>query len=713
MLNLVESWQAALARHVAAAFEVELDPGQIPFTFPPKPEMGDAATPIAFSLAKRLKRPPAEIAGVLSRTSLEAVRETQVKGGFLNLFLNREEALRTVLEERLYPTREGKKVIVEHTNINPNKAAHVGHLRNAVLGDTLVRCLRALGSPAEAQNYIDDTGVQVADVVVGFHRILGLGLHELEAFLSIYQGFSASDAESAVSLDRLTAWLRAGGWKSTDRLPALTTALKPILDDSVLSNLVLKWIVRSKGRFDGFCWDLYAHVTAFYGEADERLQHRREVLHLIEEGENEIARMAERLAAEIVNCHLMTMDRLSIRYDLLPHESDILRRGFWSACRERLRERGVIEKVDDDSEDKNRGCWIMRLSDAKAFKGLSDADKVIVRSDGTVTYIGKDLAYQTWKFGLLGRDFHYRRAPRAPYPVWRSHWMESEPGAPPFGNGDTVYNVIDVRQSYLQKIVKEGLRQLGHAEESERSIHFAYEMVALSQETASEFAATGDLELTDEDRSKPFVEMSGRKGLGIQADLLLDRLEEKAREEILKRDGNLDPEEARSRALMVSIAALRYYMVKFARNQIVAFDMERALAFEGETGPYLQYACVRAENILRKAAERGEEEVRLDRVEELLESVPLLDEDAWSMLTLFLRLPLQVRSAVEGLDLNQVAKNLCAAAQAFHTYYHHYPVLQEEDPGRRRARLVTVALFAGLLRENLRRLLGIPVPERM
>ncbi len=704
MLTAIHLWQEALSKEIKSRFGLELPPAGIPFTFPPKPELGDAATPVCFALAKRLKRAPQQIAGDLAAVKLKGVRETRSAGGYLNLFVDRAWALDQLLNGRFVPAGVGGKVIVEHTNINPNKAAHVGHLRNAVLGDTLVRCLRFLNRGVEVQNYIDDTGVQVADVVVGFERILGLKVSGVKTIIRICA--SAPSMPDDFFQDQMRAWENHLQSPSC-QIPQQLANPQPVI------SLLLTCL----GRFDSFCWDLYAKVAPWYEQCEENKKARFETLHLMEEGNNETAEMAALIAEEMVRCHLRTMERLGIRYDVLPHESDILKIGFWTSCFEKLKQSGAVHKVPDDAEEKNRGCWVMALADSDEFRGMSDADKVIVRSNGTVTYIGKDMAYQLWKFGLLGRDFHYRRfdAGIAGYPpIWRTGAAASDPGAPSFGAGEAVVNVIDVRQSYLQKIVKEGLRQMGHACEAEKSVHFAYEMVALSQKAAAEFENAGQIKLSGEDKAKPFVEMSGRKGLGVQAGTLLDLLERKASHEIRRREVDLSEDEAARRAKTLAAAALRYYMLKYGKNQVVAFDFDQALAFEGETGPYLQYACVRAENILRKARnEHGFAIPDPAGKAVLAELAPLFDEEAWAVLTRFLRVPVQVKAAVDGLDLNLVARQFYEAAQAFHAYYHAFPVLQEPDERKRAARLLTVALFAHLLRRDLNNLLGIPVPERM
>ena len=433
------------------------------------------------------------------------------------------------------PRVEAEKVIIEHTNINPNKAAHIGHLRNAILGDTFVRMLRAAGRNVEVQNYIDNTGVQVADVVAGMLHLPAM-------------------------------WLEAEA--------------------------------RNPGRFDYQCWDLYAAVSKYYDEHPDALAWRRDVLHAIEAGDGEAAKKAHDIADKIVEAHLATMYRLNIEYDVLPRESEILHLKFWAQAFELLKERKAIYF---ETEGKNNGCWVMPAS---AFKSSDDEEdsKVIVRSNGTVTYVGKDIAYQLWKFGLLGKDFYYRKWHTYPdgHEVWAS---TSEPpsdrsGSPAFGHGARVYNVIDSRQSYLQDVVVAGLRALGFEKQAEASIHFSYEMVALSPRTCIEMG----IELSDEDKKKPYVEVSGRKGLGVKADDLIDKLIEKALEEVTSRHAE-DPEAKRKQvATKIAVGALRYFMLKYTRNSVIAFDFAEALSFTGETGVYVQYAAVRAGKILGKLA---------------------------------------------------------------------------------------------------------------
>ncbi|MGD8377431.1 MAG: arginine--tRNA ligase, partial [Acidobacteriota bacterium] len=517
-------------------FEVTID-------IPPSRRMGDLAVPTALSLARVLRRNPREIAEELAAglTDTPGVARAEVAGpGYVNLFLARGPYLRDALGAARgvdEPPPGAVKVILEHTNINPNKAAHIGHLRNAALGDCLARCLRYLGEAVEVQNYIDDTGVQVADLVVGFQHLRRMSLDEVR---------------------------------------------------------------RIRERFDYHCWDLYAEVTAFYAEDNARLSMRADTLAQMEKGGNRTAEMAAHVADRIVRAHLRTMGRLGIHYDLLPKESDILAHRFWDEAFGRLKAAGAVQFVD--AGDK-AGCWTMTLP---GEGGRQEEEKIIVRSNGTVTYVGKDIAYQMWKFGLLkdaghGTDFEYRPFHR--YEDGSLLWTTTPAGGeerhPSFGGGDAVVNVIDSRQSYLQRVVAESLRRLGHPDKADRSTHFAYEMVALTPRCAREMG----FEISEEDATRPYVEMSGRKGQGVKADDLIDRLIEKAAGEVRRRkvvaDGEVD-----AVAASIAIGALKYFLLKYGRNKVVAFDFEEVLAFEGETGPYVQYAVVRASNIFAKLRER-------------------------------------------------------------------------------------------------------------
>jgi arginyl-tRNA synthetase len=655
--------------HAVLTTEFGLSPGDVPpivIDYPPNRTLGDLALPIAFELARRLRKAPRAIAQELAAAigpveGLSRVESTA--NGYLNCFLDRPAFLRARLAKDALaaaPSSEGK-TIVEHTAINPNKAAHIGHIRNSALGDTLVRVLRFRGVPVEVQNYIDDTGVQVADVVVGFQQLEHKPLDEVRAL-----------------------------------------AAQP--------------------RFDFYCWDLYARVTEWYEQDKAHLELRQRALHDIEHGGNETAELGALIASAVVHRHLETMKRLNIEYDLLTWEGDILRLKFWARAFEILKQQGIVYL---QTEGRLKGCWVMRIDEEAASPEAEsapedgeaeDREKVIVRSNGTVTYVGKDLANQFWKFGLLGIDFKYH--PFATRTDGATTWATTSDTAaavephPSFGAGTRTYNVIDVRQSYLQKLLKQALAAMGHTQEAERSIHFSYEMVALSHQTARELG----YETSEEDAKKPFVEVSGRKGLGVKADDLIDRLERTAAEEVAKRNDDLTTEEVARTGRQIAVAAVRYFMVKYSRGKVIAFDIAEALSFEGESGPYLQYAVVRANNIFSKLAERlslSDDAVRA-QVETLSpEALTSAEGDeAWGLILEAARLDEIVEQVVRTLEFSVLAKHAFSLAQAFNAFYHRAPILNEERADVRLWRAAAVAYVRLQLTRALD-LMGIDVPVRM
>jgi arginyl-tRNA synthetase len=667
---LVARVRAALAAHIQKHYKLNVT---IVTEKPPRIEMGEAATPVCFELAKRLKRAPRQIAQEIAvqLPPIEGVARVEVAGaGYVNFYFLRTEFLAGSLKEAAAHTPgfapDAPKCIVEHTNINPNKAAHIGHLRNAVLGDTFVRLLRRAGQRVEVQNYIDNTGVQVADVVIGFLHIAKKTAEEVRAL-----------------------------------------AAEP--------------------KFDYYCWDLYASVSRFFDEDKTRLNLRGETLKSIEEGAGEASEMAGIVAPAIVRCHLRTMERLEIEYDFLPRESEILHLKFWDAAFELLKQRNAIHLA---ASGKNSGCWVMRMSegaDAAEANAASedntsgepasedDDTKVIVRSNGTVTYVGKDIAYQLWKFGLLGRDFHYENFYTYPagHTLWSSTAATGDSAAPAFGRAAIVYNVIDARQAYLQNVVTAGLRALGFNDQASRSIHFSYEIVALTPRCASELGYT----LSEEDAKKPYVEVSGRKGLGVKADDLLDRLEAAARAEVDERHPDTPDMERAAIAHSIAIGALRYFLLKFTRTATIAFDFKDALSFEGETGPYCQYAVVRARNIFRKLREQqpGFDVASLENVDAATVSAFFSGAEGnalWELAFLAASLDTQIDAAVNAQEPAFVAKYAFQLAQAFNLFYHHHHILTESDAAKKTfllqlSRLAEVQLVAAL------GLLGIESPEKM
>ena len=640
--------QEEVSAHIQARYGLE-----IPVTLeePADPKFGELALTVAFQLAKQLKKTPRSIAQelVADLGSLPGVHAMEIAGaGYINIRLDRGAyAAGLVHSAGQAAAAAPGKIVIEHTNINPNKAAHIGHLRNAVLGDTFVKMLRASGREVEVQNYIDNTGVQVADVIAGFRNL---------------------ERQSAAEVAEL-----------------------------------------ARGdRFDFICWDVYARVSQhFKDHPDDEKAWRHEILHAVESGEGEIAALGHLIADAVVLCHLRTMRRLGVVYDVLPRESEILHLQFWATAFAQLKERQAIYL---EQEGTKKGCWVMAGSHYSE-DAAEDDSKVIVRSNGIVTYVGKDIAYQMWKFGVLGKDFHYRKllTEENGHGVWVTTATPPPDAAPvpSFGKAATVYNVIDSRQSYLQDVVAAGLRALGYAAQATQSIHFSYEMVALTPRTCVELG----IELSEEDKTKQHVQVSGRKGLGVKADDLIDKLIEKAQTEVDSRHAAAPPAERRLVATQIAIGALRYFMLKFTRNTVIAFDLGEALAFTGETGPYVQYAAVRSKKILQKLAGQGEKLDPAIITRELLAS-QLASDDFWHLLTRISKVDAAVAKAVSAGEPAHVARYAFQLAQAFSAFYDKYSVTAEPD-AERKAFLIWMTTYFREQLERVAGVLGIPVPEYM
>jgi arginyl-tRNA synthetase len=641
--------------------------------FPPSAKLGDFSITSCFDLAKQLRQPPRRIAEQIASRMLpiDGVEGVSIAGpGYINLHLDRSALAldlfrlrsaeltaaspRAAQDRGTRPGAASGKILVEHTSINPNKAAHIGHLRNAALGDTLARLLRFRGHSVEVQNYIDNTGVQVADVVIGFAHL---------------------DKKSLEDVQKLVE----GG---------------------------------SGQRFDYYCWDLYARVSQFYAEKPEALSLRSETLKTIEEGNGELAQMADLVSHTITRLHLETMQRINVRYDLLVQESEILRLNFWKSAFELMKSHGAIYLQESG---KNRGCWVMNLRENTTENEAEDETKIIVRSDGTVTYVGKDIAYHLWKFGLLERDFCYHRFYRYSdgADVWRTS-TEGEAGAPAFGHGRVAYAVIDSRQSYLQDVVRRALVALGYNKQAEGLRHFSYEVVGLSPGCAEDLG----LPVSEDDRRKSYVEVSGRKGLGIKADDLVDSLTEKALEEVRARGTQPGIEAQQASALMIGVSALRYFLLKYTRRTIIAFDFQEALAFEGETGPYLQYTVVRARNIFRKfreahpdaAAERVSDSLSPDALRAFLGGQERLE--FWELIAASAQLEMTADQAIAAEEPASLAKYTFRLAQAFNNFYHHHHILHESDPGFQNFLLFLVDIVTRTMAQALD-LMGIEIPDQM
>jgi arginyl-tRNA synthetase len=656
--------QKRLAGRIRAALQQQfgIEVEDVPLEVPPDLKFGEMATPVAFELARKLRKAPKVIAQeiVSSLGAVDGFAGFETAGaGYINARLDRAAAVRVTMEpdENATGSQAGLHALVEHTSINPNKAAHIGHLRNAILGDTFVRLLRAAGAKVDVQNYIDNTGVQVADVVVGFLHLEGMSVADVRALLA--------DLE------------------------------------------------RRGERIDFYCWDLYARTSQWYGEGTTEEQAARkklrlDTLHAIEHGGNDIAEVAELISTAVLRRHLETMLRLGIEYDFLPRESEILHLRFWEAAFEQLKKTGVLYF---ENEGKNKGCWVMARPGATTAEGETDEDaKVIVRSNGTVTYVGKDIAYHLWKFGLLGRDFGYK-----PFFTYKDRecWISTEQGIEPhprFGGAQAIYNVIDSRQADPQANVIQALRGMGHTAEASHYTHFSYEMVALTPRCAEELG----YELAEEDRGRSYIEVSGRKGFGVKADDLIDRLIAATRAEVDARQTGRNDAERQKIAEQIAIGALRFFMLKYTRNSVIAFDFKDALSFEGETGPYIQYAAVRIRNIFRKGNTTPEAE--LARLGELPELDKYLageeNQDIWELWLRAGRRTQVLEQCIATSEPAYLGKHAFQLAQDFSNFYHRHHILTEEDPHKKAFLLATAAVT---LRELVTVLswLGVESPEAM
>ena len=675
--------QRRLAQHVRDFLRrtYNIDQPNIVIEQPPRVEMGEYALPLAFELAKKVRKAPRKIAEeiVAGIGPIDGFEKLELAGaGYINARLTRE-ALALDLAADRKPTMEVTpgKVLVEHSSINPNKAAHIGHLRNAVLGDTFVRLLRYADREVDIQNYIDNTGVQVADVVVGFLHL---------------------ERKSRAEIEQLTR----------------------------------------QDRFDYYCWDLYARVSQWYEQDKNNLKTRAQVLHAIEEGGNEISGTAELISVAVLKRHLETMDRLDIEYDFLPRESEILHLHFWDAAFQKLKEGGVLFY---ETEGKNKGCWVMRRAGTKKIlttentegtegiqvraedlrvlelqaPDVSEEDqKVIVRSNGTVGYVGKDIAYHLWKFGLLGKDFGYRKFYL--YPNNHQCWISStkgEPEHPHFGDVSEIYNVIDARQAEAQNTVIEALRELGYMDQADHYTHFSYEMVALTPRCAAELG----YQLSEEDKGRSYIEVSGRKGFGVKADDLIDLLIASAKKEVDARHAERENSERASIAIQIAVGALRYFLLKYTKPSVIAFDFKDALSFEGDTGPYAQYAVVRATNIFRKAGldpEKFGRDTGVQLPKEVFARYFAEESgtEIWELWLAASKISYIIDQCIATTEPAYAAKHAFQLAQLFNNFYHRHHILTEADEERKKFLLATVAVVR---RELIRVLatLGISAPTVM
>jgi len=631
--------QESLAVHLRdfISKEWQVSEIEINFAMPAERKFGDLATPLAFSLAVIVGAKPFVVASRLADSFVSGfpgvVAVRVAGGGFLNFFLDRNLVFKRLLNT--VPETSGSRglVCVEHTSINPNKAAHIGHLRNVCLGDTLVRTLRTIGYQVEVQNYIDDTGVQVADVVWGLLYLRGLNLPEIKEISSL----------------------------------------------------------------SAFLWELYSEASRILAEDETASAGRKEVHQRIEQGLEPEYSVSEYVSRTVLGEHLELMAGLDIRYDLLVRESDILASGLFTETADELRQKGILVPAREEAQ---HGCQVIHYRPEKI-------DKIVIRSNDTVTYIGKDIAYHLWKFaftatGLRFRHFHT-------YPDGKEVMISTMDKDRPVLERkaiDMVFNVIDCRQAYLQSIIRQVLEDLGRLRAAADYCHFAYEMVTLSPACAREMG----FDIPPDQQAKASINVSGRKGIAVKADELLEKLVEKAGLEIRRRNPDMPDGQVLLTAGKIAVGALRYFMVKYSLKALIVFDFKEALAFEGDSGPYLQYTLVRLNSILNRLQNEDETEASGPPADF---SLPAEEAEAtWEILLQAFFMECQLELALENSEPAMIASFTYSFCQKFNNYYHHYPILNEADFKLRQKRVNLLFIIKKTL-ARLFQVLGIPIPERM
>lgn len=615
----------AISQHIAEIiknkYSIESEPL---LNIPPDKQFGDFSTNIAFSVAGNLKNNPITIATeIVSHINLPYIKKTEiVKPGFINFFIDQNTFVLDVIKKYVLPIEyemseqnSDKKVILEHTSVNPNKAMHIGHLRNAVLGDAIVRLLKKAGYKIEAQNYIDDSGLQVADTV--------------NAYLNLGQPFDPQ-----------------------------------------------------KQSFDDYCWDIYSKINKLY-ETDEKLkQNRALILDAIEKGNNEIAKTAEEVIAKILTCQLQQLDHLGIKYDLLVHESDIIKFNLWEVAFNKLK---TIPNFIYEKEGKNKDCWVLKNDG-------DGGDKVFVRSDGTKVYTAKDVVYHLWKFNLIDFDFKYIKSPITNLDYGLSETsINGELCPQKFGHGDIVINLIDERQTYPQDMVKLSLKLLGYQKQVTNYHHIGYGLVNLSRETATK------LGVDTSDGSEVYA-MSGRKGIGVKSKDLVNLVKE-----TIKKEKIGDKEYDEQKITNIANAAVKFYMLKNHHLSPIIFDYKEATNLNGATGPYIQYSYARAQSILNKITT---DLIDLQKIGnyEVNEQEYLLAKHLNDWHEIFI-------SASKSYTISYVSEYVLKLCALFNTFYHASPVLNA-DANTMAFRINLIKAYMNVLNENMQ-ILGIDIVSQM
>jgi len=596
---------------------------------PAKKGFGDISCNVCFLLAKDLKKKPNEIGQKISENYQKHLSDLISKvevhpSGYLNFFANMKKLNELVIQSSIKDdfgvVDIGKKsrIVVEHTSVNPNKALHIGHIRNIIIGDTIARILEKVNFDVKILNYVDDSGLQVADIIMGFKHL----------------GFSETPP--------------------------------------------------SGQKFDHYCGDeVYVKTSEKY-ETEPNLQEtRKKILEDIENPESEISNFANSITKKVLACQLETCWNLDVTYDCLNFESEIIHSGLWGKIFEKLKEMKILEF---ETEGKNKDCWVIR------GKGKAE-DKIVVRSNGTATYIAKDIPYASYKLGLLEDPFNYKKyeTEQPGRTLWQTTLEKTSESKQNF-TANKVITVIDSRQSNLQKIVTEIMSEFTSNPDS--YVHLAYESVTLSSDTAKQLGM---------DTGGKHAQMSGRKGLYVNADSVYDILKTKTIQETKKRNLEMKDDEVQLIAHQVAVGTLRYEMIKVDLDKIITFDLTKSLSLEGDTAPYIQYTFARATRILEKAGISPNFESSFD----------LLNTEFEAGLVKTIGLfGIQVKDSANNLSPKVIAKYCYNLAVSFNAFYEHVRVIDSDNEPLTNARLCLVSSFKSTLEKALN-LLGIPSPERM
>ena len=595
---------------------------------------GEVSCTSAFTLAKKLGASPLEIAKrLVSDIELDSegllVKVEARPPGYINFKVNwlrySPLVVEAVLEQREYygrtHTGEGQNIFLEYTSVNPNKALHIGHARNVCIGDTLARLLKFAGYRVVTADYVDDSGNQMADLLLGF----------------LHMGYP-QDPPNGV-------------------------------------------------KFDAYCGDnVYVEVNKRLASDPELQKKKDEIAKNIEEGSPELSRLNRMIAERVLADQLKTCWRLGASYDMINMETDVFRFELWDKVYGSLLKSG---KLYMPKSGEQAGCWLIDLSKHPVLS--KEGDEVIMKSDGTTTYVARDIAYAAWKLGFFKVDFKYSDYKQNP--DGSALWITDLNGKKSIklGRVDKTIAVIDVRQRRPQEVVRFSLAALGL--DPDRYQHYAYEVVSLSPKDAAS--------LGWEPQQEKFVHMKGREGLYLKADEMLEMLSNKIVSETKQRHPDWPVEKILKNSEKVASAALRYSLIKVDADKTIVFDSDEATRLEGDTAAYLVYSYARACRILEKVPALPQE----------VAAPVKLSAQEMKLLRQIAMFPLVVEDAAKSLLIKKIAGYAYDLAVVFSDFYENCPVIRADEPETKKFRASLVVAYKQAI-ANVLGVLGIsPVSE--